>query len=58
VITGVPREDVVLHNSCRQALAALHETPELLDDSPVSRDLHASRWWNTPRWRAPGQVLA
>ncbi|MFG2767795.1 nucleotidyltransferase domain-containing protein [Streptomyces rubiginosohelvolus] len=41
VITGVPREDVVLHYSCRQALATLHEQPELLDGSAVSKDLLA-----------------
>lgn len=27
VITGVPREDIVTHYSCRQTLAALHQTP-------------------------------
>ncbi|MGW8955905.1 hypothetical protein [Streptomyces sp. NPDC055709] len=41
VITGVPREDVVLHYSCRQALATLDESPELLDGSEVSKDLLA-----------------
>lgn len=45
VITGVPREDVVLHYSCRQALTTLHESPELLDGSPVSKDLLAIVDW-------------
>jgi predicted nucleotidyltransferase len=45
VITGVPREDVVTHYSCRQALATLHESPELLDGSPVSKDLLAIIDW-------------
>ncbi|MDQ0847488.1 hypothetical protein [Streptomyces sp. V1I6] len=45
VITGVPREDVVLHYSCRHALAALHKSPELLDGSPVSKDLLAIIDW-------------
>ncbi|MGW5070555.1 hypothetical protein ACWEQJ_31465, partial [Streptomyces cyaneofuscatus] len=34
VITGVPREDVVLHYSCRHALTALHRSADLLDGSP------------------------
>ncbi|MGY5130272.1 hypothetical protein [Streptomyces nigrescens] len=37
VITGVPREDVFTHYSCRGALAALRQSPELLDGSPVSK---------------------
>ncbi|MFB7517224.1 hypothetical protein [Streptomyces sp. NPDC056144] len=41
VITGVPREDVVTHYSCRHALTALHQAPELLGDFEVSRDLLA-----------------
>ncbi|MEV7470896.1 hypothetical protein AB0O20_30980 [Streptomyces kronopolitis] len=45
VITGVPREDVVAHYSCRRALTALHERPELLDGSPVSKDLAAIVTW-------------
>ncbi|MER5969435.1 nucleotidyltransferase domain-containing protein [Streptomyces sp. NPDC002055] len=45
VITGVPCEDVVMHYSCRQALATLHETPELLDGSAVSKDLLAIIGW-------------
>lgn len=45
VITGVPREDVVLHYSCRQALATLRESPELLDGSAVSKDLLAIIGW-------------
>ncbi|AZS76145.1 hypothetical protein DDE74_39620 [Streptomyces lydicus] len=45
VITGVPREDVVTHYSCRRALAALHHSPELLDGSPVSKDLAAIITW-------------
>ncbi|MFJ1634130.1 hypothetical protein ACIOHW_28800 [Streptomyces anulatus] len=45
VITGVPREDVVIHYSCRQALATLHETPSLLDGSPVGQDLLAVIGW-------------
>ncbi|MEO3978095.1 hypothetical protein [Streptomyces sp. CAU 1734] len=39
VITGVPREDIATHYSCRQTLATLHRSPELLDGSPVSKDL-------------------
>ncbi|MGW8558044.1 hypothetical protein [Streptomyces tubercidicus] len=45
VITGVPREDVVTHYSCHRALAALHHSPELLDGSPVSKDLAAVITW-------------
>ncbi|MEJ8653595.1 hypothetical protein WKI65_37525 [Streptomyces sp. MS1.AVA.3] len=45
VITGVPREDVITHYSCRRALAALHQSPELLDGSPVSKDLAAIVAW-------------
>ncbi|MFJ4611996.1 nucleotidyltransferase domain-containing protein [Streptomyces griseus] len=45
VITGVPRDDVVIHYSCRQALATLYETPSLLDGSPVSQDLLAVIGW-------------
>jgi predicted nucleotidyltransferase len=45
VITGVPREDVVRHYSCRHALTALHETPALLDGSAVSKDLLAIIGW-------------
>ncbi|MFI6062234.1 hypothetical protein [Streptomyces sp. NPDC051286] len=41
VITGVPREDIVTHYSCRQTLAALHQTPGLLDQTAVSKDLLA-----------------
>lgn len=41
VITGVPREDVVVHYSCRQALTALHQAPQILDGLPVGEDLHA-----------------
>ncbi|MFE7330873.1 dTMP kinase [Streptomyces sp. NPDC057565] len=39
VITGVPREDIVTHYSCRQTLAALHQTPALLGQTEVSEDL-------------------
>ncbi|MCZ0983948.1 hypothetical protein O1L60_45120 [Streptomyces diastatochromogenes] len=45
VITGVPREDVVLHYSCRQALATLRDAPDLLDGSAVSKDLLAIVEW-------------
>lgn len=41
VITGVPREDVAVHYSCRQALTTLHQAPELLDGSSVGNDLLA-----------------
>ncbi|MEJ8650687.1 hypothetical protein WKI65_21955 [Streptomyces sp. MS1.AVA.3] len=37
VITGVPCEAVVTHYSYRRALGALHQSPELLDGSPVSK---------------------
>ncbi|MFD5878486.1 hypothetical protein [Streptomyces yangpuensis] len=45
VITGVPRQDVVLHYSCRQALTTLQQSPELLDGTPVSKDLLAIVTW-------------
>ncbi|WP_237522912.1 hypothetical protein [Streptomyces sp. SID1328] len=45
VITGVPREDIVTHYSCRQTLAALHQTPDLLDTTAVSEDLLAIINW-------------
>ncbi|MEU9706775.1 hypothetical protein [Streptomyces sp. NPDC047981] len=41
VITGVPRQDVTRHYSCRHALAVLHQAPELLGDTAVARDLKA-----------------
>ncbi len=41
VITGVPRQDVTRHYSCRHALAVLHQAPELLGDFAVGRDLKA-----------------
>ncbi|WP_051875155.1 hypothetical protein [Streptomyces exfoliatus] len=41
VITGVPRQDVTRHYSCRHALTVLHQAPELLGDSAVARDLKA-----------------
>ncbi|MFI5725313.1 nucleotidyltransferase domain-containing protein [Streptomyces cyaneofuscatus] len=47
VITGVPREDVVLHYSCRHALTALHRSADLLGGSPVSKDLGAVIDWIT-----------
>lgn len=47
VITGVPREDVVLHYSCRHALTALHQSADLLDGPPVSKDLGAIIGWIT-----------
>ncbi|WP_244229935.1 nucleotidyltransferase domain-containing protein [Kitasatospora albolonga] len=47
VITGVPREEVVLHYSCRHALTALHKAPDQLDGSPVSNDLLAIIDWIT-----------
>ncbi|MGW2183571.1 hypothetical protein ACWCXX_37240 [Streptomyces sp. NPDC001732] len=37
VITGVPRENIVTHYSCRQTLAALHQPPGLLDTTAVAR---------------------
>ncbi|WP_272263806.1 hypothetical protein [Streptomyces xanthophaeus] len=33
VITGVPREDIAIHYSRRQTLAALHQSPGLLPDA-------------------------
>ncbi|AXI73167.1 nucleotidyltransferase domain-containing protein [Streptomyces cavourensis] len=47
VITGVPREDVVLHYSCRNALTTLHKSTDLLDGSPVSEDLLTIVDWIT-----------
>lgn len=41
VITGVPRQDVTRHYSCRHALTVLHQAPELLGDFAVGRDLKA-----------------
>ncbi|WP_026416361.1 hypothetical protein [Actinomadura oligospora] len=41
VITGVPRDDVVHHYSCRQALAAILADPALVRDSATGRDLLA-----------------
>ncbi|MBV2355987.1 hypothetical protein KUM39_16665 [Streptomyces sp. J2-1] len=45
VITGVPREDVALHYPCRQALAALHASPGLLNGTAVGEDLLAIIDW-------------
>ncbi|MGW6605593.1 hypothetical protein [Streptomyces sp. NPDC055036] len=45
VITGVPREDIAMHYSCRQTLSALHQSPEALDGSPVAKDLLAIIDW-------------
>ncbi|MGW7064074.1 hypothetical protein ACWGHM_37010 [Streptomyces sp. NPDC054904] len=44
VITGVPREDIVTHYSCRQTLTALHQTPGLLNRTAVGQDLFAINW--------------
>ena len=41
VITGVPREDVLRHYSCRHALAAIHAQPDLVDTSRTGQDLLA-----------------
>lgn len=45
VITGVPRQDVITHYSCRHALTVLHQSPHLLDGSAVSQDLLAIIDW-------------
>ncbi|WP_437105195.1 hypothetical protein [Streptomyces sp. enrichment culture] len=45
VITGVPREDIVTHYSCRQTLTTLHQDPGLLDQTAVSKDLLAIINW-------------
>ena len=45
VITGIPREDIAVHYSCRQALTAVHEQPGPVADSPVGRDLLAIAGW-------------
>jgi predicted nucleotidyltransferase len=45
VVTGVPREDVVAHYSCRRALDTLRRCPELLEGSKVGADLRAVIDW-------------
>jgi predicted nucleotidyltransferase len=47
VITGIPREDVAVHYSCRQALAAIHEDPGAVADNPAGKDLLAITEWIT-----------
>ncbi|MEU9031886.1 hypothetical protein AB0D46_31080 [Streptomyces sp. NPDC048383] len=41
----MPREDIVTHYSCRQTLAALHQTPDLLNRTAVGKDLFAIINW-------------
>ncbi|WP_030811687.1 nucleotidyltransferase domain-containing protein [Streptomyces sp. NRRL S-337] len=45
VITGIPRDDIVVHYSCRHALVAIHEDPGLVADSPAGKDLLAITEW-------------
>jgi hypothetical protein len=39
VITGLPRDDIAIHYSCRVALKAIHEEPGAVADNPVGKDL-------------------
>jgi uncharacterized protein len=41
VITGLPRQDIVAHYSCRQALAAIYEDPSRVEGARASEDLLA-----------------
>ena len=41
VITGLPRQDIAAHYSCRQALAAIHEDPGRVESAHAGRDLLA-----------------
>jgi hypothetical protein len=42
-----------LHYACRQVLATLHETQELLDGSPVSKDLACRHRLGRGCWGPP-----
>jgi uncharacterized protein len=41
VITGVPRQEIAAHYSCRQALAAIHDDPGRVEAARAGRDLLA-----------------
>jgi uncharacterized protein len=41
VITGLPRQEVAVHYSCRQALTAIHDDPGRVADARAGRDLLA-----------------
>lgn len=41
VITGLPRQDIAVHYSCRQALTAIHEDPGRVEGARAGRDLLA-----------------
>ncbi|MGH3809641.1 MAG: hypothetical protein ACRDRU_24060 [Pseudonocardiaceae bacterium] len=41
VITGLPRQDIATHYSCRQALAAIHENPGRVRGARAGKDLLA-----------------
>lgn len=41
VITGLPRQDVCLHYSCRQTLRTIHDNPDLVRDARAGADLLA-----------------
>jgi predicted nucleotidyltransferase len=41
VITGLRRDDVAVHYSCRLALKAIHEEPGAVADAPAGKDLLA-----------------
>ncbi|GAA3116380.1 hypothetical protein GCM10010530_43570 [Kribbella aluminosa] len=45
VITGIPRDDVAVHYSCRYALAAIHEEPGAVADNQTGQDLLAITQW-------------
>lgn len=41
VITGLPRQDIATHYSCRRALTAIHEDPGRVQGARAGRDLRA-----------------
>lgn len=41
VITGLPRDDIAVHYSCRLALKTIHEEPGAVADNPAGKDLLA-----------------
>lgn len=45
VITGIPRDDIAVHYSCRHALLAIHEDPGPVADNPAGKDLLAITEW-------------
>ncbi|MFC5147618.1 nucleotidyltransferase domain-containing protein [Streptomyces aureoversilis] len=45
VITGIPRDDIAVHYSCRHALLAIQEEPGPVAGIPVGKDLLAITQW-------------